>query len=1247
MEMPLLEINEPGNRLETQKCIVTTARELLSADWCAIITLNPINQQFYEPCGMTSKLQDRDIELFETWLKRTALKLISGGQEYVTDLFTPPDILLDDFNLTETGSVRAITLYTKQRQDPLAVLYLGFRQSRQLAPTEESALKALVSQASSALESVWLLGRYRSVVRIGQKLNLRLGGPRELFEKLNEEVASIIDTSYFFMLAVYQPQSNKLDRYFSLMNGESVVELGMHLEGVSEIVIKNARSLTSFHLSSNEDWNVNHVDLLGKADPAPESVIFEPLIFHGEVLGVLTVQHSQPYAFDDEDLRIMKLLGNQVALALSNLRLFRYVQTLNEVGQRLTVNLSSENLLKEIADEVRQATYADIIALYPYLLADNCFGQPIYSGSLREPDALRPTVRLDNIAWLTLRQGAPVWARDSSKLYEALGGDIEYREGNFEVREGIVSTAAVGLQIGNEAIGVMFANFRVPQSFHASQRNLILGLANYAAIAIKNYRKYTAANQRRFEDLLTLQKIERQMRQTPGLKEILHAILEGAVSRIPVADESSIFLYNPRTEQLEAAASLGNNVKVHTGLALPITDGRGSPAWVYRNKSPMRVDNVKTAPEFRDIFYPVTSDTVSELACPLIDEDDVIGVISFESKMEGAFTKEDEEFISTLAGQAVLAIRNAQLYETAEAARQELDTLHDVAQKITLLRSDPEEVMKFILQKARVLLGAEMGALQLYEGIRPGKTFISEAYTKDGDPIIQTIEPGNTEHRGILGIVQYVAETRLPYITQGDAMADPYYHSSRDYHSEIAVPLLSRTNELIGVLDLESPRHYAFDEADLKVLETFARQAVIAIQYAQAYSLARAESARFQLLAEAGRDLSELTELIQIDQAYDITLQKVLRFTDAEVILRRFDEKNQELVLERVLNPLHAPIVEKISISGGINGQVAQERRTVVLHDLDNLPNSVTEPGRDSSTVRTLAITPIQFKTRYYGNLTLSREEAYSFSRADVLLLEGLAQQLAITIYRLEIVKEKHMAEEQAKNLELVAELGQSTLEIAHRLGNDLGLVRFYINNIRGALSSSGIESPAINEELDKLARDVGNVLRMSKGLKQKVVEIGEEGIKQERTTIPIKALLEDSSWTLPLAENINIHWDIADDLAQVNVFPGQIVDILRNLLANAIEAMPDGGSIIIRAFNAPPYVQIEIEDTGPGIPLLYQPKIFNLFFSTKSSSGFGLWSARRYARANGGELTLESKLGKGSTFILRLPTTRESLDAK
>lgn len=1239
MKEIVIDINEPGNRRETQKCIIQAARKYFSADWVAMVTLNPITEQSYGPCVTTSELRERDVRPVQSWLEGIALQAIKSRDVYVTAPLESPDVLLEDFNLKDTSSIAAVTLRTKREQYPLAVLFLGFRQPRQFTPEEERDLSALILQSSSFLESIWLLGRYRAVINIGQNLNRKLNGYRDLFEKLLEEVGSIINTSYFFMLVVYQPQSNTHDRYFSLEKGKPVVQLEIDLEGACKTVIKKGRSLKSFHLSQDSSWDVDYVDIIGEAKPNSESVIFEPLIFRGEVLGVLTVQHPKPYTFDEEDVRIMKLLGNQVALALSNLRLFKYLETLNDVGQRLTENLSSEDLLKDVVHEVRAATNADIITLYPYLPSENRFGQPVYSGELREPEFLQPKVQTDNIAWLTLKKGEPVWAKDSTKLYKSLGGDPKKREGSFETREEIRSTAAVGLQIGNEAIGVLFANFRVPQRFPASQKNLVLGLANYAAIAIKNYRKYTALNQRRFDDLLTLQTIDRKMRQTPGLKEIMYTILDGAVSRVQAADESSIFLFNHRAEQLETAASIGHNKKAYEDLVLPIKDGKGITVWVYKNKLPKRIDNVKTDSGFKDIYREVVTDTKSEMDYPLIDEDEVVGVISFESRTESAFTKEDEEFIGTLAGQAVLAIRNAQLNEDAETARQELETLHEVAQKITIQKSDPEAVMRFILSQARVLLGAEMGALQLYKGLLRGKGYVSVADTEDGQPIIETIKPTGVGLPVRLGIVQRVAETGEPYITEGDAVDDPYYEGAPDYHSEIAVPLFSRTGDLIGVLDLESPRLYAFDHDDLEVLDTFARQAVIAIEYAQEYSRARTESKRFRLLFEAGRALGELTEIAQIDRAYSIVLQKVSEFNDGEIILRSFNETTQELVLEQILNQRQSPPSERISINEGVNGQAARERRTILVEDLSAIPEGVAKPIGDDVSIHTLVVTPIQFKTRYYGNLVLSHEKAYSLNPADILLLEGLAQQLAITIYRLEIVQGKLEAEEQAKNLEFVGELGQSTMEIAHRLTNELGLVTFYVNNIRQAIASSGIESSAIDEDLERVISDVGNVLNMSNGLKQKVAEIGEEGRFQHgRTTVPVRALLEDSSWTLPIPENIRVNWELADDLAQINVVAGQIVDILRNLVANAIEVMPDGGSIIIRAANAPPHVQIEVKDTGPGIPLAYQPKIFNLFFSTKKSSGFGLWSARRYARANGGELTLDSVPGHGATFILRLP---------
>ena len=113
---------------------------------------------------------------------------------------------------------------------------------------------------------------------------------------------------------------------------------------------------------------------------------------------------------------------------------------------------------------------------------------------------------------------------------------------------------------------------------------------------------------------------------------------------------------------------------------------------------------------------------------------------------------------------------------------------------------------------------------------------------------------------------------------------------------------------------------------------------------------------------------------------------------------------------------------------------------------------------------------------------------------------------------------------------------------------------------------------------------------------------------------------------------------EIDDNVAAVRVIHSLVVDILRNLMTNAIDAMPEGGKITLKAHNAGRFVALEVIDTGAGIPQQSLSKIFDLFYSTKGSSGFGLWSARTNALRNQGDLTVKSQEGRGTTFTLLLP---------
>jgi signal transduction histidine kinase len=276
------------------------------------------------------------------------------------------------------------------------------------------------------------------------------------------------------------------------------------------------------------------------------------------------------------------------------------------------------------------------------------------------------------------------------------------------------------------------------------------------------------------------------------------------------------------------------------------------------------------------------------------------------------------------------------------------------------------------------------------------------------------------------------------------------------------------------------------------------------------------------------------------------------------------------------------------------------------------------------------------FKERYYGNLSLCHKEVGHFRSADIHFLEGLTQQLASALYRLETAQERQEFEQRAKSAEAMSSIGQIAFELTHRWGNDLGLVRSYVNDIRSEMKSLNVTNPFIVEKLESIIQAAGAVLNLSKELKQALVRTG-EAIASELIVVEPRILLEEAQKGTSIPSNIQVCLEIDADVGAVRIMHSLVADILRNLIANAIDAMPEGGKITLRARNVGRSVALEVVDTGAGIPEKNLPKVFDLFYSTKGSSGFGLWSARTNALRNQGDLTVNSQEGQGTTFALLL----------
>ncbi len=1398
----LLEVLErttgdPGDLTSTLQHIAQTAQTFFAVDDCVILAINPISGRFISSLTIAGDLLDERVSFEQPRPHGNTQEVLRQGLLLVEDLERMPKYQSTFSRLEGIRSFAGLALRTKYSQKPLGVLYLDFRQPQKFSFDDKELFQLFADQASYILQETWLLQRYQEVARIGQEINHELSTADNLFQKLQKYVGDILDTSYALLLALYQPQTSTLDLYLE-EEGHSIFLENNPLEGACQHVIETLKPLFIQQMSKEaETLLFKPVEIITEAG-SKESLIFVPLVLRDVPLGVLSIQHPQPNAYNQEDLFILQLLANHIALALYNLRLYENLSRLNDTGQLLTRQLDSEQLLQATAANIQTATNADVVVLYPYEPTFQRFVlPPRIAGTLLDSTSLRsPYIRPNGIVYIALHHKEPIFAKESSTIYNILRGDPHIRQESFGQREKIRSMAIVPLQVGDESVGVLFVNFRQLQRFDATQKLFIEGLAHYAAIAIKNAQTFDSLIQRRVRELEILQNIDRELNRTLDLEPLLNTLLRLAQEQVS-ADESSILLYNNRIQALETPAAIGPHAEDRRKQIISLRETRGITSWVLEEKKPARVDNVHSDLQWRDLYIQDVADTISELDVPLLDGDKVVGVLNFESSKEGAFHQEDQDFLVTLAGQAVLAIKNAQAYERERRFAAEGQVLNQISKEITS-QLDLNHVFNLILEKALELTHSNRGNLMIYDrdrndlwmaaehgvieemkGMRhsldkgvvgyaaktrqmlnvdlsqppwndvyldyfPGtlselavpmlvgeelhgvlnveslsphnyserderllwgladlavialqnaQAFerekrlveegrvlneISREITSQLDPrqvfdliLAKALELTNStlgslhlynpdakelsmvadrgvaaERKGIHqkmkeGIVGYAAAQKkllnIQDITQSpwNERYIPFVLGTR---SELAVPMLAG-DELRGVLNVESSALHHYKERDERLLQGLADLAVVALQNTERYDKARRDAQRFELLYQAGRELSKITDVTQLGQAYDIVLRIAEEQSQSLILIRRFNKDAQELELIRASQPQYKSLFLRRKLDVGINGQVARERRTIVVSDIENPPSDLAIPQPSDLATRSRLVTPIMFEEQYYGNLGLNHREIGHFQNADILFFEGLAQLLASTIHRLETAQERQEFEQRAQAAEEMSLIGQSAFEVTHRLGNDLGLVNLYISDIHSELEKLGVANGLISKKLNNISQAVQQVLSFSGNLKQELARLGaKEEMAGEPTLLSSRSLLEETKEASHVPANISICVQNEDDVAMLRGVHSLVADILRNLIANAIQAMPEGGTIILQSRNAGRYVALEVSDTGVGIAPERLSQIFGLFFSTKGSSGFGLWSARRNALRNHGDLNVESKLGEGTTFTLLLP---------
>jgi signal transduction histidine kinase len=480
------------------------------------------------------------------------------------------------------------------------------------------------------------------------------------------------------------------------------------------------------------------------------------------------------------------------------------------------------------------------------------------------------------------------------------------------------------------------------------------------------------------------------------------------------------------------------------------------------------------------------------------------------------------------------------------------------------------------------------------------------------------------------------------------------YQKRFHHRTTLATPLL-REGIPLGVILIRRMEVHPFSAKQIQLLETFADQAVIAIENVRLFQELQERT------RELARSVEELKALGEVSQAVSSTLdlQTVLTtIVDRAVqlsgtsggVIYEFDETTQEFDF-RASHGLDDELLEALRVGArmrlgeGALGRAAATREPVQVPDIldgQALVFAKVRPILTRSGYRSLLAVPLLFEERIVGGLVVWRQQTGGFS-ADVMnLLQTFATQSVLAIQNARLFRE---IEDKGHQLEIASRhKSQFLANMSHELRTPLNAILGYTELIMDDIYGEVPEK--IRDVLDRVQKSGHHLLSLINAvLDLSKIEAGQLALSLNDYSIEeVVYTAMTSVESLAAEKQLKMAAELSLDLPIGKGDERRIAQVLLNLLGNAIK-FTEAGEVKVRVTAADSVFHVAVSDTGPGISEADQEKIFEEFQQVDSSStkqkggtGLGLSIAKRIIEMHGGRIWVESSLGKGSTFWFTLP---------
>ena len=743
--------------------------------------------------------------------------------------------------------------------------------------------------------------------------------------------------------------------------------------------------------------------------------------------------------------------------------------------------------------------------------------------------------------------------------------------------------------------------------------------------------------------------ILRAISQSPGdVRPVLDAIVLNAL-RFCAAEDAAVML--PNGDHLELTAHRGS-VPVADDLRYP-NDGTSVSSRAFLESRTIAVADLQAAAEFPAGAENARSGGYHAIvAAPLRRDGSAIGSIALRRIEAEPFSEREIGALETFADQAVIAIENTRLFNETKEALERQTAISDILQVISSSPTDVQPVLATIAQSAARFCGADDAGVALLR--EDGTTVLTGTLGRRAElPLVFALSHRSVTPRAMQEARLYNVPDmeELPEDEFGEGKA---YAREHGYRAFLAAPLL-KDGRAIGAIQLRRSAPGAFSATQVDLVQTFAAQAVIALDNVRLFhetkeALAR-QTAVSDVLATISRSVFDLEAILTT------VLQNAVRLCSAKggMVVKRDGDTYRLAAVEGGASEIQTFFKDRVLRPGrdAVTMRAIVERRAVLIDDVLTDPDFRYTELQRAEGFRSLLGVPLFQSGEPIGALSLWRNEVRPFSKEETELVTTFADQAAIAIGNIRLFNE---IREKSAQLEVAnRDLGAASRHKSEFLANMSHELRTPLNAIIGF--SDVLEQRMFGELNDQQAdyvRDIAGSGRHLLDLVNEILDLSKIEAGRMELEPSEFALAETIRGAVGFIREraarhgITLTPEVPNDLGTLIADERKVRQVLLNLLSNAVKFTPDGGSVGVKARRMLGEVEISVRDTGIGIAPEDQPRVFEEFQQvgkpsdrSREGTGLGLTLAKRFVELHGGRMWLESEVGRGTTFTFALPVNR------